>query len=325
MQLKKFILIVLLAFSPFLRGAEFDKVVIWGHKFGTHTHSYIHNGFYIAFNHLGYETYWLDNSDDVSEFDFSNTLFLTEGQVDNNIPLRNDCLYMLHNPSNPEKYINNIPAKNRIYFQVYTDDVLNKPNCVMIDKFVYYNLPSQCLYMPWATDLLPDEIETIKQQVCKSPTQNYVCWVGTIGVGLFGNKEQIDPFIQASEENGFEFIHTYRVSVEDNIKLISESYMAPTIVGKWQQEKGYIPCRIFKNISYGKMGVTNSRNVYEIFDRKIVYNPDSYQLFYDAQERMKDLTVDEIYELMDIVKTKHTYINRIQTLLFLMDLVQSQR
>lgn len=232
---------------------------------------------------------------------------------------------MLHNPSNPEKYIMNVPPGNRIFFQVYTDDVLTQPNCVMIEKFIYYDLPSQCVYMPWATDLLPEEIETIKQQVCKFPTQNYVCWIGTIGVGLFGNKDQIDPFIQASQENGFAFVHTWSVSVDDNIKLISQSYMAPTIVGKWQQEKGYIPCRIFKNISYGKMGVTNSRNVYELFDRKIVYNPDSYQLFYDAQEKMKDLTVDEIYELMDMVKTKHTYINRIQTLLTFINLVQSQR
>lgn len=74
MSLKKIVLMVFLAFSPFLKGAEFDKVVIWGHKFGTHTHSYIHNGFYIAFKHLGYDTYWFDNLDDVSEFDFSNTL-----------------------------------------------------------------------------------------------------------------------------------------------------------------------------------------------------------------------------------------------------------
>jgi Lrp/AsnC family transcriptional regulator for asnA, asnC and gidA len=31
------------------------KVVIWGHKLHSHTHSYIHNGFYIAFKHLGYD------------------------------------------------------------------------------------------------------------------------------------------------------------------------------------------------------------------------------------------------------------------------------
>ena len=29
------------------------QVVIWGHKLHTHTHSYIHYGFYKAFNKLG--------------------------------------------------------------------------------------------------------------------------------------------------------------------------------------------------------------------------------------------------------------------------------
>ena len=49
--------------------------------------------------------------------------------------------------------------------------------------------------------------------------------------------------------------------------------------------------------------------------KKIVYNPDSYALFYDASERLRSVTLEDIYELMDIVKTKHTYINRVHTIL----------
>lgn len=98
-------------------------------------------------------------------------------------------------------------------------------------------------------------------------------------------------------------------------RLITSAYLAPAIVGEWQKKVGYIPCRIFKNISYGQLGVTNSRHVYELFDHKIVYNPDTYQLFFDAKKRLETITLDEIYELMDLVKTKHTYVNRIQTIL----------
>jgi hypothetical protein len=58
------------------------KVVLWGHKLHTHTHSYIHFAFHKAFKHLGYDTYWFDNNDDVSGFDFFGSLFITEGQVD---------------------------------------------------------------------------------------------------------------------------------------------------------------------------------------------------------------------------------------------------
>ena len=44
-----------------------------------------------------------------------------------------------------------------------------------------------------------------------------------------------------------------------------------------------------------------------------------YQLFYDAKKRLETLKIEEIYELMDLVKEKHTYINRINTLLDFFD------
>jgi hypothetical protein len=53
--------------------------VIWGHKLHTHTHSYVHEGFFRAFQYLGYRTHWLDDSDDVSGLDLAGAVFLTEG------------------------------------------------------------------------------------------------------------------------------------------------------------------------------------------------------------------------------------------------------
>lgn len=297
----------------------FEKVVIWGHKLHTHTHSYIHNAFFIAFKHMGYETYWFDDNDNVKSFDFSQSLFITEGQVDKKIPIRNDCQYILHNCESP-KY-KKLDPRNWINLQVYTDQILNFPDLVKVDTCIYYDFPGRCVYIPWATDLLPFEIDEIKKNLPLATIQNYVYWVGTIGDGKFGNIHQINPFIDACKENGIDFIQKTGISVEANKSLISSSYMAPTIVGEWQLNVGYVPCRIFKNISYGKMGITNSPRVYELFEGKIVYNQNTYQLFYDAKERLKNLQIEEIYELMDLVKNKHTYINRINTLLDFLDLV----
>mgnify|MGYP006419383869 CR=1 FL=1 len=39
-----------------------NKVIIWGHKLHSHTHSYIHDSFYKAFKFLGYNTYWFDEN-----------------------------------------------------------------------------------------------------------------------------------------------------------------------------------------------------------------------------------------------------------------------
>ena len=314
---------LLLSFFAFfnLGGIPFEKVVIWGHKLHSHTHSYIHNAFFRAFEHLGHQTFWFDNNDDTKNFDFGNSLFLTEGQVDQNIPLREDCFYILHN-CDLTKY-KKLFEKNRcIILQVYTDDVLTRAGCEKIAPFMYYDVSQKIAYMPWATDLLPHEIDEIKSQLPDKKKRPIVNWVGSIWGGEYGNIDEIQPFKKACHENGINFQQKRVISPEENIRLIRESYMAPAIVGTWQKNKGYIPCRIFKNISYGHPGITNSRHVYELFEKKIIYNPDTYRLFYDAQKRMAEISLPEIYDLMDFVKTKHTYINRIQTLLDFFGLVQ---
>ncbi len=310
-----------LIFAP-LQLFSFNKVIIWGHKLHSHTHSYIHHAFYKAFEHLGYDTYWFDDMDDIEGFDFADSLFLTEGQVDSNIPLRQDCCYLLHNCKR-EKY-NVLPEGKRLKFQVYTHDALEVPSIVELAPFTFFDPLQPCIYMPWATDLLPHEIEELQRQspVC---VEKAIYWIGTIGEGIFGNLEQILPFQRACQESGIAFscAGCSNIDPEDSIDLIRRSYMAPAIVGRWQLEKGYIPCRIFKNISYGQMGITNSKTVYELFEQKIVYHPDTYQLFFEAERRLSACTREEIDELVNIVKVKHTYLNRVKLLLSALNAIQN--
>jgi hypothetical protein len=79
------------------------------------------------------------------------------------------------------------------------------------------------------------------------------------------------------------------------------------------KEWGYIPCRNFKNISYGQLGMTNSKPVYEFFDGNIIYNEDTYQLFFDAQKERENY--DLIKSQMLFVKENHTYVNRAKELI----------
>jgi hypothetical protein len=173
--------------------------------------------------------------------------------------------------------------------------------------------------MPWASDLLPQEIEEMKKSLPDIKRKNVFYWMGTMADGTFGNVQQLNPFIQACKENKIRFSSNdpwaKGLSRQAMLKRTAEGFLAPAIVGKWQEEHGYIPCRIFINISTGQLGVTNSQRVYELFDEKIVYNSDTHQLFYDAVERLKTWSLEDQYALMDIVKEKHTYLNRIATLL----------
>jgi len=305
---------------------NFNKIIIWGHKLHSHTHSYIHQAFNIAFTHLKYNVLWLDDNDDISNINFENVLFLTEHQVCKNIPIRYDCKYILHNSfvdpgkayykSNAgtwkDKKFEPLAKKgNVINIQVYkTKFVENKTK---LEDYVYYDLQTYTLYFPWATDLLPHQINQIKNNLEKSDGKvEYL--VGTV-------VDEWKPFRIACLRNKINFIHMggytglKKVSIKENIRLIQKSYIAPAIQRKSQCIEGYIPCRIFKNISYGKMGFTNSKVVYELFHEKIIFNPCPTKLFHDAQYWLENnYDINKIHELMDFVRDKHTYLNRINNL-----------
>jgi hypothetical protein len=298
----------------------FDKVIIWGHKLHSHTHSYIHAAFYKTFKYMGYDTYWIDNYD-MHTLETRNALFITEGQVDQHIPLDATSYYILHNCTSP-KYAPLFQENRCIILQVYTHDCLSR-NVTKIEECIYADYGNKVIYMPWATDLLPEEIDAIKANMHTKRRDTVVNWVGTIGGGYFGNITQVNNFKRACSEKRIPFHQLTHLNDEETISAIQKSYIAPALQGAWQCEKGYIPCRIFKNISYGQLGVTNSETVYKLFNKKIVYNSDTYQLFLDAQKKLANLNPQEIYELMDFVRDNHTYINRIDTLLDFLEKAQN--
>jgi hypothetical protein len=297
---------------------KIKKVVIWGHLLDTHTHSYIHGAFFKAFKSLGYDTYWIGNNDDVSGMDFNDTLFITESQVDSNIPIIKNSYYVLHNCST-EKYING--GCKCLNIQTLKENIRNNKSLgIHLNNYtVLYKGGIDILYMCWGTDLLPDEIDLNN---AKNNSGGCCVWIGTYGGGesKFENWSNLDPFFEMCKINNIDIINinpwSKPVSFEENIRLINNSYIAPAIQGKWQVDNGYIPCRIFKNISYGHYGYTNSKSVMDIFDGPLIYSPDIRDLFNKIIEnKNNNLHIDNLKYLMEEVKNKHTYINRINDIL----------
>lgn len=321
MRIQAFLFLISLSPLFFLQSSthtdHFKKAIIWGHKLHTHTHSYAHYGFYKAFKQMGFDTYWFDDEDDVSNFDFSNSLFLTKGQADNAIPLRNDCFYFVHN-GKYQHYKELLDNNRCIFFQVFTfkaQDTLNK-----MDDYVYYHLKQKLIHIPWATDLLPHEIDEIKKNISLE-RQKVIYYVGTVYTGEFSNLDKVNSFKNACRENKIIFKEMQKVDLEEHIKLIQQSYMAPCLQGEWQLKTGYIPGRFFQNISYGQFPVTNSKLLFDITKGKAIYNPDPYELFKQAEQRLATLSKEELFSLMDFVRDNHTYINRIENLLTFMNMV----
>jgi hypothetical protein len=295
---------------------RFKKVVIWGHPLGSHTHSYIHASFYKTFSYLGYETYWLNNNSEINDIDFDNCLFITEGQVDAKIPLSPNSYYILHNVD-AKKYRDT--GCKILILETHTRN--NQGYIENVNKYIRYKNPEGIPHLAicWATDLLPHEIDI---NLARNNMNGHCFWAGTHGGGdsTFENGSTLYPFFDKVREINIpvKIIDPWSspVSDEQNRIMVNKSFVSPSIQGKWQVENEYIPCRIFKNISYGHYGYSNSIQVKNIFDGPIIYENNTVNLF-DSVIRKKNESshISDLVSLMEEVKEKHTYINRIEMLL----------
>jgi hypothetical protein len=288
---------------------EFKNVIIWGHFKTLNTYSYIQGAFFRACEEMGFNTLWLEDTEDNAKIanNIGAAIYITEGQTDKFIPLRNDSAYVTHNCVT-SKY----EGMRRLGIQVFTNQDPITSESLILSPVSHYEKSGKLLFFPWATDLLPREFDF--DNVLTVPKENNVYWIGTIArLGPFENISEITPFDNNCYKNGIQFKQVSGVSTEENKLLINKSYIAPTIVGKWQKQVGFIPCRIFKNMSYGELGVTNSETISKIFGDLIVYEPDtSSMLVTVGAERYNK---DRIIEGMKFVQKNHTYINRMEDIL----------
>ena len=280
------------------------KIIIWGHKLHSHTHSYIHNSYFKAFKSLGYDVFWFDHTDDISGFDFSNSIFFTEDQVKKGMPLRKDCKYIAHHIQ-PE-------------FFKDIGGVLNLGNYIVdVEKYIkvknetYYDDKTKTLYQCWATDLLPDEIDS--NDFCEyDSNENSVNYIGSLYEEGLTFAQEFGSILQ---EKSSKQLRLYRgVSDEENRQYIRDSFLCPDFRNYHHIKVGYIPCRIFKTISYGQIIGTNSINVKRVFGDYVVFGSNPNDLYENMIEAILNQTID-MKEAMLFVKNNHTYINRVKTIL----------
>jgi|688.fasta_scaffold81016_2 hypothetical protein len=292
------------------------KCIIWG---ANGTHQYIHYGYYQAMKFLKWDVEWINYLfDDTSKYNNCDEyLFILEGNNLQNIPINPNAFYILHNCDMTK--FTSIPEKNKLIQQVFTKDVYTR-NVKEIHNgvFQYWQEDANTFYMPWATDLTPDEIDENIQKVKddKLPIQNTnrAFFLGTVWDGYFGNINELNKFREGCNNINlpFEINNSTNVHAKESIELIQNSTIAPTICGTWQKNKGYIPCRIFKTISYGHIGCTNSKESYECLNKLIIYDEDESKVAEMALQKINDK--DYRITAMEYVRNNHTYVNRIETI-----------
>ncbi len=287
----------------------YNKILIWGHPLYTHTTSYVMHGYYEAFGRLGYETYHVNEG----ASDIKNAIIITESVVDGDVPLDKSNFYILHN-CDPKKYKE--AGVKFAFLQVWTKDCLK--HAEKINSYTYR--AKDILFQPWATDLFLEEIDL---ESAIKPKSNKMYWIGTYVKGNkdFANGGAIDRFMSGLLGIRFKHIKPWDnpATFKENKRYIRDSYVAPAIVGRWQKEVGYLPCRAWKNISYGHFGATNSKAVKDVFDShgvEIVYNDNEIELAYDCIAfRDRPGYYKLVREQMIAVREHHTFINRAEQLI----------
>ena len=300
---------------------------VWGCKNVYDTFGHIHEAFYRAlkFRYPYRQVLWVDYQDDISRVDFSNTFFISCNVSDLTlIPKRLDCFYAVHNVNDRVKghigeQFSELSVLNYGVLCLATPDLRSYTNEICPDALMAQHVQEKnhgSVMFRWGTDLLPHEIQANKPLRVFNRDSRVVTYVGSCG------DQTREGFKAACQENGIKFTEIggfghggEKPSISENVRLIQRSYMAPAIVHEIQLESGYIPCRIFKNISYGQFGMTNSPHVNAIFGGRLICNTDTYRLFYEARERLQSMPLQELHSLMDEVAAKHTYLNKIDILL----------
>jgi len=292
-----------------------SKIVIWGHRLHESTHGYVHSSYKKACEFLGHETLWIDHRDDISSIDFSDSIFIVEHSRRQGMPYRKDCKYVGLNFQN-EFEENNIPKENVIAFRhqcdVLDQKTFKEKEVEKISDLSFWDESSRTLYQAWATDLLPHEIDH-ENPVEFNPRSKKLNYIGMLyEQGPWWAQEFANII---GEKNGVEFtVYTQNASDEENRQLIRESFLCPDFRSDWHLLVGYIPCRIFKNISYGRICGTNSHAVKREFGDYVVYGGTPQSLY----ENLLDAEVNKrvnMNEAMLFIKEKHTYVNRVQNIL----------
>jgi hypothetical protein len=295
-----------------------DKIIIWGLKNKHHSHRFIHKGFYENFKKLGYKTEWVDDSP--SNNNYQSDLVFASGIAINNLHLKENTSYIFHNVDFDEKR-RDFLFKNRINYinlQVFTKDA---KGILLDNESIKLDEETKTLYQPWGTPLDPDEWWPYQP---KNQTR-FEWWVGAIWNNQLnqGNEKVILDYrkllrrkkIFFARRGGSKF-NKDGLSEKRSAKIIRNSKYGATIVGNWQYEFKYIPCRLFKNLSYGlpilsNMDKPNFLNSPEGFK----HNLNSLLDFADNEserDRMKRFLVER-NEISNFTYTKN--INRLLKIL----------
>lgn len=296
---------------------NFSQIILYGPLLHQHDNSWMFYGFCKAFLYKRYKVIWVneESKELLNNYDLSNSLFITDGEHDENIPLRSDSFYLLFQ-NKKSKY----DDYESLYIDLYSNDLPEYVSEWKNKSYIQYSLENRELYFPLATELVPKDILINQQRsILTYPGDSRsVCLLGSISNS---NVSRIFGDIKINcLKNYYNFCIVNNLGSDDRANAIRSCQITPILCSDSQNNRHEIDYRVFQTISYGGFPVTNSEITRDMFDPNCIYYSDNGKdlLLKGIEYKKNNFTDQWKWKLMENIKNNHTYVQRIDTIFWML-------
>ncbi|GHV54984.1 hypothetical protein FACS1894206_08880 [Deltaproteobacteria bacterium] len=290
---------------------RFQKIVLWGFRSVFDTYRFIHLGFFNTLKECGIEVVWIDDIKENNRIISRDDIVFSADICSKNLIYRNDAYYVLHNVIFDDSGTN-IPNIDRtLHLKIFTYGSISRGEYYK-NKVTVFSAKDRTLYQPWGTDVPPYRFA---KPIFPGGGGRFLYWVGSVwdDKNHAGNIRIISQFKSELKQYGIEFIQMFPVSTRAAIMLIQKSRLTPAVAGEKQMEVGHLPCRWFKNISYGRLALSNVTNFETIFANCGIICEDFAMMLKKYFELPETIISEMIYEQQKITR-EHTYFSKLENI-----------
>jgi hypothetical protein len=265
---------------------------------------------------MGFETLWLDDEIKNNYILRESDLIITVNIASKNLFGNINAFYCLHNSEELYSRIYNNFGENKILkLQVFTKGC--NINSFKLNSCTYFNETSKTLFQPWGTDI--NSKNFLEYSNFKFSKISF--WIGSVWNNDLnqGNLNEIKQLERVLKLNGIYLIKIRPKNEYFHKQCINKGIISPAIAGKWQVENGYLPCRMFKNISYGSLGITNVIEFEEILEENMVSKSIKIEEIIDDALKLDRIKAKKILLNQQKLIANHTYENKLSNIIKLLN------
>ena len=282
------------------------------------THTYIFYGFYRAAEFLNLETFWIDNQKDLDHIADEKTLVFCEGSFMPDLNKKLMCKYVVH--SVPKYLVENCQELSEkklcLNLEVFKKGALD---FYKLNELAFFDEKSFTLYQPWATNLLPNEFSDFdyKDNINLDDVSYYI---GLLYGSGSKKADKLNIYLKNSKRKTK--IRCV-VGASDYLarELTLKSSICIDIRSGHHLEVGYVPCRVFKTLSYGREIFVNSPSIKDSLSQ--IPNLKYYSSGEDLRNQYDNLCSingsrkfnDQKNFTLNYIKDNHTFINRLNNII----------